>query len=69
MGKGIDKITVGVFLETFQRHGPAGGIADELFQLIAPVRRNRRIGVEGKPVDTGTLKTREPGGLTLVAKP
>src|SRR5262249_22313717 len=63
-----DEIAVGVFLEALQRHGPTGGITDELFQLIPPMRRNRRVGVEGKPVDTGTPRTREPGRLALRAK-
>src|SRR5262249_20767460 len=51
-----------------QRHGPAGRIAEELFQLIPPMRRNRRVGVEGKPIDTGAARPREPGRLTLVTK-
>ena len=37
-------------------------------QLIPPMRRNRRVGVEGKAVDTGTPRTGEPGGLALCAK-
>ena len=63
MGEGIDEITVDVLRQPLQRHGPAGRIAEELFQLIPPMRRHRRVGVEGKPVDTGTVWTREPGGL------
>jgi hypothetical protein len=38
VSEGVDKIAVGVFLEALQRHGTTGGIADELFQLIPPVR-------------------------------
>jgi hypothetical protein len=60
MGEGIDEVPVGIFLEALQRHGPACGIAEELFQLVPPMRRNRRVGVEGKPVDTRTVWTREP---------
>ena len=66
--EGIDEIAVGVFLKALQRHGPAGGIADELFQLIAPVRGNSGVGVQRKPVDTGTARTREPWRLARSAK-
>src|SRR5215813_693571 len=64
----VDQIAVGVCLEALQGHGATGRIADELFQLIPPMRRNRRVGVEGKPVDTGAVRPREPGRLALRAK-
>src|SRR5215470_14601159 len=38
MGEDVDEIAVGVCLEALQRHGTTGDIADELFQLIPPVR-------------------------------
>ena len=57
VGEGVDEIAIGSFLEALQRHGPAGRIADELFQLIAPMRRNRRVGVQRKAVHTGTART------------
>ena len=56
------------FLEAFQRHRPTGGIADELFQLIPPVRRDSGVGVERKPVDTGTVRTSVSWRLALSAK-
>src|SRR5262249_35728231 len=59
---------VGIFLEALQGHGATGRIADELFQLIAAMRRNRRIGVKGKPVDTGAARPSEPWRLALSAK-
>src|SRR2546427_3877317 len=68
MGESIDEIAVGVFLEALQRHGPAGGITDELFQLIPPARWNRRVREERKSVDTATARTSEPGRLALRAK-
>ena len=68
VGESIDEIAVGVFLEALQGHGPTGGIAEQTLQLIAPMRWNRRVGVEGKPVDTGTARTREPGRFALSAK-
>jgi hypothetical protein len=49
--------------QTLQRHGPARGIADQALQLIAPVRGDLRVGVEGKPVDAGTAGTGACGRL------
>ena len=69
MGEGVDEIAVGLCLEALQRHGTAGGIADEAFHLIAAMRRNRRVGVQGKAVYTGATRTGEPGRLALRAKP
>src|SRR5262249_52582079 len=37
-------------------------------QLIPPMRRNRRVGVEGKPVHTGTAETGDPWRLALGAE-
>jgi hypothetical protein len=68
MGEGIEEIAVGVFLEALQGHGTPGGRADELFQLIAAMGRDLRVGVEGKAVDAGATRPREPGRLTLVTK-
>src|SRR5262252_8618901 len=68
MRERVDEIAVGVCLEALQRHGTPGGIADELFQLIPPMRRNGRVGVEGKPVDTRTARPGEPWRLALRAK-
>src|SRR5262249_1585488 len=68
MGEGIDEIAVGVLLEALQRHSPAGGIADELFQLIAAMGRDLGVGMQRKAVDTGAARPREPGRLTLVTK-
>src|SRR5215831_14433422 len=46
MRERVDQIAVGIFLEALQGHGPSGGVANQLFQLIPPMRRNRRIGVQ-----------------------
>src|SRR5207237_9833433 len=46
----------------------AGRIEDELFQLIPPMRRNRRVGVQRKAVHTGTARTGQPWRLALSAK-
>src|SRR5712691_13005860 len=36
--------------------------------LVPPMRRNLGVGVQGKPVNTGTAGTRQRGALTLGAK-
>src|SRR5215510_127093 len=68
MGEGVDELTVGVLLEALQRHGPAGGIADELFQLIPPVRGDLGVGVQRKALDAGTVWTGELGRLAFRTK-
>src|SRR5262249_42691404 len=68
MSESIDEIAVGVCLEAFQGHGTAGRIADEAFQLIAPVRRNLGMGVYRKPLHAGTVGTCQRGDLALRAK-
>src|SRR5437867_13004263 len=66
MRERVDQIAVGVCLAALQGHGATGRRADELFQLIPPMRRNRRVGVQRKAVDTGAARPCEPGRLTLV---
>jgi hypothetical protein len=68
MGERVEEIAVGVLDQALERYRATGGIADELFQLIPPVRGDSGIGVEGKPIDTGAVRTREPGRLALRAK-
>src|SRR5256714_13465837 len=55
VGKRIDEIAVGVLGQALQRHGTTGRIADEAFQLIAPVRRDLGVGVHRKPLHAGTV--------------
>jgi hypothetical protein len=69
MSEGIDQITVGVALQTPQWHGTAGRIAEQAFQLISPVRGDLGVGVQGKPVDTGTTGTGACGMFPCIAKP
>jgi hypothetical protein len=66
-GEGVHESAVGLFLEARQRHGPACGLAEELCQRITPMRRHRRMGVQGKPVDTGAARPREPWRLACIA--
>src|SRR5262249_4205997 len=68
MRESIDEIAVGVCLEAFQGHGTAGRIADEAFQLIAPVRRNLGMGVYRKPLHAGTVGACQHGRLACAAQ-
>ena len=68
MSESIDEIAVRVFLEALQGHGPAGGIADEAFQLITPVRRDLGVGVYRKPLHAGTVGACQHGRLARSAK-
>ena len=68
VGERVDQIAGGICLEALQLYSPTGRIADELFQLIPPMCRNRRLRVEGKPMYTGAARPRKPRGLALVAK-
>jgi hypothetical protein len=54
VGEGVEEIAVGIFPETLQRHGTAGRIADQAFQLIAAMRRDLGVSVQGKPLHAGT---------------
>jgi hypothetical protein len=49
MGEGVEEIAVGLFLEALQGHGTAGGITEQAFQLITPVRGDLGVGVQGNP--------------------
>src|SRR5215470_14395742 len=69
MGESIEEIAVGVLRQPLQRHGAAGGIADQALQLIAPVRGDRGVSVERKPVDAGAARPSEPWCLALGTKP
>ena len=60
---------MGIFLEALQRHGTSGRIADQSLRLIAPMRRDLGVGVEGKPVDAGTAGARERGMFPCITKP
>jgi hypothetical protein len=68
MREGVDQIAVGVLDQALESYRTAGGRADELFSLIPPVGRDSSVGVERKPVDTGTPRPREPWRLALGAK-
>ena len=68
MGEGRDEIAVGIFLEALQRHGTAGRITEQTFQLIPPVRGDLGIGVQRKALHAGTAGTGERWRLALGAK-
>ena len=66
--KGIDEIAVGVLCQAFQRHGTAGSITDQAFQLVSPMRGDGGGGMQRKPVDAGTAGTAQERALALGAK-
>jgi hypothetical protein len=68
VGEGVDEIAVGLFLKALQGHRAAVGITEQAFQLIAPVRRDLSVGVQGKPMQAGTAGIGERRRLTLVAQ-
>src|SRR2546421_3640079 len=68
MGEGVNEIAVGLCLEPLQGYGTTGSIADEAFQLIAPVRRDLGAGVHRKPLHAGTVGTCKRGHLARAAK-
>src|SRR5262249_11421608 len=50
------------------RHGTSLCIPYQALQLVTPMRRNCRVGMQRKAVDTGTPRPGEPWRLTLNAK-
>ena len=68
MGEGVDKIAIGVLLQTLQGYGTASGKAEQALQLVEPMGGDLGVGVQGKALDAGTAGTRQRGRLTLGAK-
>ena len=68
LGKGINEIAIGIFCKTLQRHGASRCVPNQAFQLVTPVRRDMRVGVQRKPAQTGTARSREFGELTFIPK-
>jgi adenine-specific DNA-methyltransferase len=64
----VHEIPVGILFQPLKRQGASGGIANQALQLIPPMRRNRRVGVQGKAVDTGTARAFEFRTLPCIAK-
>src|SRR5262245_23108114 len=68
MGEGVDKIAIGVLLQTLQGYGTTSGIAEQALQLVAPMGGDLGVGVQGKALDAGTAGPRQRGHLALGAK-
>jgi hypothetical protein len=68
MGERVDEIAVGVLCQALQGHRAAGGIPEQAFQLVAPMRGDLGVGVERNALHTGTAGTGEPRRLALRAK-
>ena len=60
-GEGIHEIPMGVLGKAFKRHRTAGRIAEQALQLVPPMGRDLRVGMQRKPVDTGTAGARQRG--------
>ena len=69
MGERVDEIAAGVLRQAFRGHLAAGGIPDQAFQLIAPMRGDLSVGVERKALHTGTAGTGQCGMFPSLAKP
>src|SRR5436309_899418 len=63
-----NEVAVCILGKAFQRYGASGGIADEAFPLVAPMRRDPGVGVQRKPVDAGTAGARECGMFPFIPK-
>jgi len=64
----VHEIPSGIFLKTLKRHGASCGVPNQALQLVAPVRWDLGVGVERKPVDTGTAGSCEFGTFPFLAK-
>ena len=61
-------ISLGSFFKTLQRHGAPCRVPQQALQLITPVRWHLGVGVQRKPVDTGTAGARECGAFPCIPK-
>ena len=68
MGKGVDKIAIGVLGQALQGHGTASGIPDQALQLVAPMGGDLGVGVERKALYASTAGTGQRRRLACVAK-
>jgi hypothetical protein len=68
LGERVDEIAVGVLRQALQGHRAAGSIADQAFQLVAPMGGDLGVGVERKALHAGTAGTSKRKRLALGAK-
>src|SRR5207249_5159241 len=66
--KAIDELAIGSFFKTLQRHGAPCCVPQQALQLITPVRWHLGVGVQRKPVDTGTAGARQCGAFPCIPK-
>ena len=59
---------MGIFRKTLQRHGASCRVPQQALQLITPIRGHLGVGVQRKPVDSGTAWSRQCGGFTFIPK-
>ena len=46
-GKGVKEVATGVLGQALQRYGASRNIAEEALQLVAPMRRDLGVGMQG----------------------
>ena len=59
---------MGIFFKPLERHGTSGRGPEQALPLGTPMRRNLGVGVQRKPVDTGTAGSREFRAFPFIPK-
>ena len=59
---------MGSFLQTLQRHGASRCVPHQAFQLVPSMCWHLGVGVQRKPVNTGTAGARECGAFPFIPK-
>jgi hypothetical protein len=59
---------MGIFRKTLKRHSASRRIPQQAFQLVTPMRWDLGVGMERKPVDTGTAGARQCGVFLFIPK-
>jgi hypothetical protein len=69
LGERVHEVPMGIFRKTLQRHGASCRVPNQAFQLVSAMRWYLRVGVQRKPMDTGTARTRKCGEFPFIPKP
>ncbi len=68
LGERGDEVPTGIFVETIERYGASYSVPNQALQLVTPVRWDVGVGVQRKPMDTGTAGTCECGAFPCIPK-
>lgn len=66
VGARVHAVPMGLFRKALQRHGAACRVPQQAFHLVAAMRWSLRVGVQRKPMDTGTARTRQCGACPFL---